>query len=435
MSIDRETIRGTVERLMPSAAEFLAKLISFPSTSGKEHELMCWAEGAFRELGVEVTRVPLSDAILDDEDYSSPIPDLHYDGRFNLRLRVPGSGRLLQGDRHTFRPETGRKMSQSPPCGRTLILNTHTDVVPPSQGQERPFEAVESGGIIHGRGACDAKGQVATIYLVLAALARLNVKPAGDLVVHLVVEEENGGNGTLAMVRAGEKADGCVVMEPTSGKIYSSVRGAVWFRVLCEGKPGHSGRAGETISALSLARNAMDVLETYHRELLAASRGIPLFDKYENPMPITFGCLTAGDWPATVPARATLEGVLGLLPNKTRHEVMDEIRQKLAAGDSALKERVRVEFMYRHDSHVLDPEHPLVQELKQCCCGWSLAAEIDAMTASCDSWMYNNQLGIPTVVFGPGTLGYAHTNEEQIALADIADAGCVLADFALRWCG
>jgi len=76
-----------------------------------------------------------------------------------------------------------------------------------------------------------------------------------------------------------------------------------------------------------------------------------------------------------------------------------------------------------------------VQELKQCCCGWSLAAEIDAMTASCDSWMYNNQLGIPTVVFGPGTLGYAHTNEEQIALADIADAGCVLADFALRWCG
>jgi len=272
MSIDRETIRGTVERLMPSAAEFLAKLISFPSTSGKEHELMCWAEGAFRELGVEVTRVPLSDAILDDEDYSSPIPDLHYDGRFNLRLRVPGSGRLLQGDRHTFRPETGRKMSQSPPCGRTLILNTHTDVVPPSQGQERPFEAVESGGIIHGRGACDAKGQVATIYLVLAALARLNVKPAGDLVVHLVVEEENGGNGTLAMVRAGEKADGCVVMEPTSGKIYSSVRGAVWFRLLCEGKPGHSGRAGETISALSLARNAMDVLETYHRELLAASR-------------------------------------------------------------------------------------------------------------------------------------------------------------------
>lgn len=411
MPIAQETIRSTVESILPSAVDFLARLISFPSTSGREHELMCWAEAAFGKLGVEVARVPLSDAIKQDEDYSSPIPDLRYDGRFNLRLRLPGSG-----------------------AGRTLLLNTHTDVVPPSQGQEKPFEAVERDGVVHGRGACDAKGQVATIWLVLAALAKLGVRPAGDVLAHLVVEEENGGNGTLAMARAGEKADACIVMEPTAGKIFTSVRGAVWFRLVCQGKPGHSGRAGETISALALARKAMDVLERYHANLLAASRGIPLFDKYPNPMPITFGRLVAGDWPATAPARAALEGVLGLLPNKTRHEVMDEFRAALAAADPMLKERVRVEFIYRHDSHVLDPEHPLAVGLKACSGDWELPAEIDAMTASCDSWMYNNQLGIPTVVYGPGTLGYAHTNEEQIAVREIADAGCVLADFALRWC-
>ena len=412
MSIAPETIRKTVDQHMPSTAGFLSELISFPSTSGKEHHLMCWAEEAFRELGVEVTRVPLSDTIKQDEDYSSPIPDLRYDGRFNLRLRLPGSG-----------------------GGRTLLFNTHTDVVPPSQGQQKPFEAVERDGVIHGRGACDAKGQVATIWLVLAALVKLDARPAGDLLAHLVVEEENGGNGTLAMARAGEKADACIVMEPTAGRIFTSVRGAVWFRLVCEGKPGHSGRAGETISALALARKAMDVLEKYHAELLAASRGIPLFDKYENPMPITFGRLVAGDWPATAPARATVEGVLGLLPNKTRYEVMDEFRAALASADPMLKERVRVEFIYRHDSHVLDPEHPLAVGLKACSADWGLPAEIDAMTASCDSWMYNNQLGIPTVVYGPGTLSYAHTNEEQIAVREIADAGCVLADFALRWCG
>jgi acetylornithine deacetylase len=412
MSIARETIRTTVDHLVPSAVQLLAKLISFPSTSGKEHELMCWAEEAFRKLGVEVARVPLSDAIKDDDDYSSPLPDLRYDGRFNLRLRLPGSG-----------------------DGRTLLFNTHTDVVPPSQGQTRPFEAVQSEGVIHGRGACDAKGQVATIWLVLAALLELRARPAGDVLVHLVVEEENGGNGTLAMVRAGEKAHACIVMEPTAGKLFSSVRGAVWFRLLCEGKPGHSGRAGETISALTLARNAMDVLERYHADLLAASRGIPLFDKYENPMPITFGRLAAGDWPATAPARAVFEGVLGLLPNKTRHQVMDEVRAALASADPRLAERVRVEFIYRHDSHVLDPEHPLAVGLKGCCDDWGVPAEIDAMTASCDSWMYNNQLGIPTVVYGPGTLGYAHSNEEQIAVHEIADAGRVLTDFALRWCG
>ena len=42
--------------------------------------------------------------------------------------------------------------------------------------------------------------------------------------------------------------------------------------------------------------------------------------------------------------------------------------------------------------------------------------EVTAMTASCDSWFYNNQLDIPTVVFGPGSLRFAHSNEEQIRL-------------------
>jgi len=413
MTLDQDTIRRTVDGLMPAAERFLCKLISFPSTSGKEHELMCWAAGAFEELGLEVTRLPLADSIKQDEDYSSPVPDITYDGRFNLRLRLPGSG-----------------------GGKRLLLNSHVDVVPPSQGQVKPFEPTNVDGVIHGRGACDAKGQVATIYLVLAALRQLDVKLSGDLLAHVVNEEENGGNGTLAMVRAGEEADACVVMEPTTNRIYTSVRGAVWFRLICQGKPGHSGRAGDTVSALTLARHAMDTLEQYHDDLLAASRGIALFDKYENPMPITFGRLTAGDWPATAPARAVVEGVLGLLPNKTRYQVMEEMREALdAAGDSRLKDRVAMEFMYRHDSHVLPPEHPLAEGLRCCCGDWQLPVEVDAMTASCDSWFYNNQLGIPSVVYGPGTLAFAHSNEEQIALSDIAQAGCVMTDFAARWCG
>ena len=272
MPIDRETIRKTVCGLMPSAQEFLRRLIAFPSTSGKEHDLLCWAEEEFRQLGLEVQRVPLADSLREDEDYSSPVADIRYEGRFNLRLRLPGSG-----------------------GGKRLLLNSHVDVVPPSQGQQSPWQAIERDGVVYGRGACDAKGQVATIYLVLAALRTLDAPLAGDVIAHVVNEEENGGNGTLAMVRAGETADACIVLEPSTNKIFSSVRGAVWFRILCQGKAGHSGRAGDTVSALGLARKAMDLFETYHDDLLAASRGIPLFDKYENPMPITFGRCIDGE--------------------------------------------------------------------------------------------------------------------------------------------
>jgi acetylornithine deacetylase len=245
-----------------------------------------------------------------------------------------------------------------------------------------------------------------------------------------------GGNGTLAMVRAGQRADGCIVMEPTELRILSSVRGAVWFRVICTGRPGHSGRAGDTVSALKMVIRAMEILEQYHDRLLAASRGIALFDQFLNPMPITFGKLAAGDWPATAPARAAVEGVLGLLPNKTRYQVMEEMRQALLdSGDPWLREHFQLEFMYRHDSHVLDPGHPLVTRLQACCRENGAAGEVSAMTASCDSWFYNNQLHISTVVFGPGSLRFAHTNEEQIGWDEISEGAAILMGFLQTWCG
>ena len=373
---------------------------------------MNYVSRRFAEVG-EVEQIPLSNSLREDEDYADPVPGIDYEGRFNIRARRKGSG-----------------------GGRSLLFNTHIDVVPPSQGQQRPFDPSVEDGVVRGRGACDAKGQVAALFAALLALKRLGVSLGGDILAHLVVEEEVGGNGTLAVTRRGEKADACIVMEPTDMRILSSVRGAVWFRVICTGKPGHNGRAGDTVSALKMAIRVIQILEGYHARLLAASRGIPIFDPFPNPMPITFGKLAAGDWPATAPARATVEGVLGLLPNKTRYQVMEEMRQAiLDEGDAWLRDHFQLEFMYRHDAHVLDTGHPLVSGLQEACRDAGSAGEVTAMTASCDSWFYNNQLGIPTVVFGPGSLGFAHTNDEQIRMEEIASAASVMVRFMERWCG
>ena len=184
-----------------------------------------------------------------------------------------------------------------------------------------------------------------------------------------------------------------------------------------------------------MAVRVMEILEQYHARLLASSRNIPLFDRFPNPMPITFGKLAAGDWPATAPARAVIEGVLGLLPNKTRYQVMEEMRQAIIeGGDEWLRSHFELQFMYRHDAHVLDPGHPLVTGLADSCREAGGAGEVTAMTASCDSWFYNNQLGIPSVVFGPGSLGFAHTNDEQIRVDDIAKGAETLARFLVHWC-
>jgi len=207
-------IRGAVQAVQRETEQFLCELIRFPSLPGQEKEAADCAAARFAEVG-EVERVPLSNSLRDDEDYSSPVPGIEYEGRSNVRVRVAGTG-----------------------GGRSLLFNSHLDVVPASQGQLHPFDPRVEAGRVFGRGACDAKGQVATIYTALAAAKRLGLKLRGDVVAHLVVEEEVGGNGTLAMARRGERAEGCVVMEPTELRILTSVRGAIWFRVVCTGRPG-----------------------------------------------------------------------------------------------------------------------------------------------------------------------------------------------------
>jgi acetylornithine deacetylase len=410
-TLDLHTIRKAVDSRLPEAERFLCDLIRRPSLSGQEAEVMEVAFQRFSELAA-TSKISLTNTLRQDEDYANPIEAIQYDGRWQIRTCLAGKG-----------------------DGQSLLLNTHLDVVPPSPGQEQPFDPVVKDGVVTGRGACDAKGQVATIFLALAALHDLEWELAGDLIAHLVVEEENGGNGTLAMIRGGEKAAGCIVLEPTELRVLTSVRGAVWFRVILTGRSGHSGRAGDSVSALRMAVRVMEIFEKYQARLLNASRGIALFDGFPNPMPITFGKLNAGNWPATAPGEAILEGVLGFLPNKTRCQVMQELHQAIQEeGDEWLRTHCQMEFLYRHDSHVLKTDHPLVGVLQSCSREAGVAGEIAAMTASCDSWFYNNQLQIPTVVFGPGSLGLAHTNHEQISMQDIATAATILVQMAGRWC-
>jgi acetylornithine deacetylase len=373
---------------------------------------MLFLEEEFHRLNLLVERSALSDSIREDPDYSDPVPNLKYEGRFNLRLRRKGLG-----------------------GGRDLLFNAHTDVVPPSEGMVEPWGGHVRDGVLHGRGACDAKGQVATLFLVLGTLDALGVELRGDVLGHVVVEEENGGNGTLAMIRKGEQADGCVVLEPSDRKLYTSIRGAVWFRVTLRGRAGHSGHAGRSRSALLMARDVIALLEEYHAGLLKSSRGFDLFDSYPNPMPITFGRLEAGNWPASAPSVAILEGVLGLLPNKTKEEVCREMRQAIAGcGDEFLTGNFDLKFMYRHDSSVLDPTHGLPQMLLRSAADAGAELEISGMTASCDAWFYNNQLNIPTVVYGPGSLGVAHSRDEQISMSEIGGSAEVLVRLILSYC-
>jgi acetylornithine deacetylase len=398
----------TAHDIRTDTRDLLLDLIRIPSTRGNEGPALRHFKEAIRPYVDRAELITVDDAIMDDPDYAFPLPGLTYADTPNLECTIEGEG-----------------------AGPTIVFNTHLDVVPPSEGQDDAFAPHVEDGVIYGRGACDAKGQAVTLFALARLLTGDGLRPPGNVIFHLVFEEENGGNGSLAMARRGLEADAAVVLEPSELTVIPAVRGAVWFELTTFGQAGHSGTKGSTVSALKKAVQVMDILEDYHDRLLAASRGIPLFDVHEDPMPITFGQCNAGNWPASVPSEATVKGVLGFLTNKTRHEVQAEMRQAiLDAGDSWLREHFELRFpMLNSDGNIIPADHPLVQAVVAAARKHGAPGEIRAMTAACDAWFYNNMLGIPTVVFGPGSLTHAHSKHEQIALGDVLTAAHILRDF------
>lgn len=407
-------MREFLESKEAEASEFLCDLIRFPSTRGNEGPAVQYVYERLRGRGDECELVPIPESIVEDEHYAFRLEGLTYAGRPNLRLLRKGGG-----------------------GGKSVVFNAHIDVVPPSKMQERPFDPVVRDGVVYGRGACDDKGQIAALYLLLLALKELEINLKGDVEAHVVIEEECGANGTLTMVRRGCRAEAAVVMEASNLTIMPSIRGAVWFELTCYGRAGHSGSPGPRISAIKKAYEAMGIMEGYHDRLLAASKGHPLYDEFENPMPVTFGMMEAGEWPSATPDKAVVKGVFGFLPPKTKRDIQREMREAIASeGDEWLRENFDLRFpMLNLDPSETAPDDPLVKALEQACRSSGVEPKLSALTGSCDATHYRNIVGIPTVVFGPGTLSYAHSKDEQIALSDVVKAAEILTHFVLRFCG
>src|SRR6185295_1450646 len=84
-------------------------------------------------------------------------------------------------------------------------------------------------GALYGRGACDMKGGVAAILAAVRALVASSAADRldGELLVALVPGEEDGGQGTLAAIRAGATGDMAIITEPSNLDIVVAHAGAI----------------------------------------------------------------------------------------------------------------------------------------------------------------------------------------------------------------
>ena len=387
--------------------DFLKSLLAVKSESGNETEAFDLLNSLLDECELDYIRVPVSNKIKEHPEYSDPVKNIDYEGRSNTIISA-GKG------------------------GKTVALNTHMDVVPPSIGQDDAYKPVIKDGCIYARGACDAKGQIAAAILALRAVKELGAK--NTLTAHIVLEEEFGGNGTLALLEdrhksnshKGSVADVLVNLEPTNLAFMPSVRGAVWFDMVFHGIAGHAGSAANTVSAAYKAIAAVDLLRNYHAELYEKSKDVGRFKGVANPMPLTIGSFNAGVWPSMVPSKARIRGVQGFLPNKTKLEVMEEITTLFQTPETNwIGDGMEIRFDYRHNGFELPEGHFLNIAMEEAMSKCGLDPLPRCMTASTDAIFYVER-GIPAVVFGPGLLGDAHSDHEKIDLTDVIKAAEVL---------
>jgi acetylornithine deacetylase len=400
--------------------EDLETLVRVPSITGSEEIVADWAAGALQELGlvVEVVRPDL-DAIRADPAWP---------GEEMPRTSLP----VIVGRAGPF-------------GGTRLILSGHLDVVPPGDPVTwtvDPWGADVRDGRLYGRGSCDMKGGVAAILAAVRALAASDQlgRLGGELMVVLVPSEEDGGQGTLAAIRAGATADMAIITEPSRLDIVVAHAGAITFKLTVPGRAAHASQRREGVSALDnlfVLTRALEADETRRN----GAETDPLMTALGLPYPTIIGIVEGGEWASTVLDRVVAYGRYGVRLGQTPAEAEADLHAAIeaaSADDDFLREHpATVEITGgRFGSARVPADHGLPV---------GLATVVESVTGrrptllgepyGADMQMFVNHGGTPCVIFGPGDVKVAHSADEHVSLDEVETCARVLAAWVLREIG
>ncbi|MQA05866.1 MAG: ArgE/DapE family deacylase [Streptosporangiales bacterium] len=328
--------------------------------------------------------------------------------------------------------------------GPTLVMSGHVDVVPPGDLAKwpsgDPYDAAADASTIYGRGACDMKAGVVAILAALRALDAAGVRLRGNVAVHSVVSEEDGGLGAFATLRRGHTGDVCIIPEPTSGKVVTANAGALTFRLRIDGSAAHGSVAYNGVSAVQKLIPVLAALEDLQQRRNARLRD-PRTADLPVPYPLSLGTVRAGDWASSVPDLLVADGRYGIGIGEDPATARAELEHTLAevsAADPWLRDHpVTVEWSGgQFASGELPHGHPLLELVQRAVVdstGDPLPAEGAAPYGS--DLRHYATAGIPTLHYGPGDVGYAHAPREQVPVAELTASAGMLAMAAMRYCG
>ena len=400
--------------------EDLRALVRIPSITGSEDAVAVWALDAVRELGMEAEMVRPDPAAI-RSDAAWPGEEM---SRTSLPVVIGRAGR---------------------PGGRRVILSGHLDVVPPgdpSTWTADPWGAEVRDGRLYGRGACDMKGGVASILAAVRALGAAGDlgRLDGELMVVLVPSEEDGGQGTLAAIRAGATGDLAIITEPSNLDVVVAHAGAITFRLTVPGRAAHASQRREGVSALDKLFVLTRALEADEARRNAAETD-PLMTALGLPYPTIIGIVNGGEWASTVLDRVTADGRYGVRLGQSAADAEAELRAAIeaaCAADDFLRDHpATIEITGgRFGSARVASDHELPTGLADV--AEAVTGRRPAMLAEpygADMQMFVNVGATPCVIFGPGDVRVAHSADEFVPLDEVETCARVLAAWVTREIG
>jgi len=294
-----------------------------------------------------------------------------------------GSSSAWDGERSVGKSQT----NQVP----RVVFTTHLDVVP---APERLFMPEVSGGFLRGRGACDAKGVAA---VMIQAAEALRVQGRTDIGLLFVVEEETESAGAQAAVPMLRERNIQFIVngEPTDGKLVAAQKGILAGRISARGKACHSG-----YPELGIDANAF-LIELGHTLRSISYGEHPVLGKAT----INVGLLQGGSAGNIISPKGELNfwiRAVGPASSLTDHisGAIREVTSRFAGIETTTA--ITIES---------DPVELLVLpgfETTVFCGGSDVAFYVES--------------GARCLMFGPGSLLLAHTDDERIALPQLSEA-------------
>ena len=302
-----------------------------------------------------------------------------------------------------------------------IILSGHTDVVPVSKSWSTdPFKATIKDDKLYGRGSCDMKGFIACTLAYAPIFSRSNLDR--DIHFSFTFDEETACQGAPILIaelkKKGIKNGICIVGEPTNMKVIDAHKGCYEYTTHFEGLAGHGSAPDKGVNAVEYATRFVDKLLKLRKILKERTPKNSVFSPPYTTLQI--GGISGGIARNVIADRCRVDWELrpvvkedGIFVNSEMDKFVNEEllpEMKKVYSKSSIKKEIIGEIIgFDRD------EKSEACELISSITGDNSREVVSFGT---EAGLFQ-EIGISTVVCGPGSIEQAHKVDEFIKLDEL----------------